>query len=53
MQYGVYVPNFGPYGDARVLADLAYDAEAAGWDGFFLWDQVSKINPDTDHRSYD
>jgi alkanesulfonate monooxygenase SsuD/methylene tetrahydromethanopterin reductase-like flavin-dependent oxidoreductase (luciferase family) len=42
MRYGVYVPNFGPYGDARVLADLAFDAEEAGWDGFFLWDQVSK-----------
>ena len=42
MHYGVYVPNFGPYGDARILADLAYEAEEAGWDGFFLWDQVSK-----------
>jgi alkanesulfonate monooxygenase SsuD/methylene tetrahydromethanopterin reductase-like flavin-dependent oxidoreductase (luciferase family) len=42
MRYGVYVPNFGPYGDARTLADLAYEAEEAGWDGFFLWDQVSK-----------
>jgi alkanesulfonate monooxygenase SsuD/methylene tetrahydromethanopterin reductase-like flavin-dependent oxidoreductase (luciferase family) len=42
MRYGVYVPNFGPYGNARVLADLAYEAEEAGWDGFFLWDQVSK-----------
>ena len=42
MQYGVYVPNFGPYGDARVLAELAYEAEEAGWDGFFIWDQVSK-----------
>lgn len=42
MQYGVYVPNFGPYADARVLAELAYEAEQAGWDGFFLWDQVSK-----------
>jgi alkanesulfonate monooxygenase SsuD/methylene tetrahydromethanopterin reductase-like flavin-dependent oxidoreductase (luciferase family) len=42
MRYGVYVPNFGPYGDARVLADLAYEAEEAGWDGFFIWDQVSK-----------
>jgi alkanesulfonate monooxygenase SsuD/methylene tetrahydromethanopterin reductase-like flavin-dependent oxidoreductase (luciferase family) len=42
MRYGVYVPNFGPYGDARMLADLAYEAEVAGWDGFFLWDQVSK-----------
>lgn len=42
MQYGVYVPNFGPYGDVRVLSDLAAIAEEAGWDGFFLWDQVSK-----------
>jgi alkanesulfonate monooxygenase SsuD/methylene tetrahydromethanopterin reductase-like flavin-dependent oxidoreductase (luciferase family) len=42
MRYGVYVPNFGPYGDARVLAELAEEAEEAGWDGFFLWDQVSK-----------
>jgi alkanesulfonate monooxygenase SsuD/methylene tetrahydromethanopterin reductase-like flavin-dependent oxidoreductase (luciferase family) len=42
MHYGVYVPNFGPYGDARTLADLALEAEQAGWDGFFLWDQVSR-----------
>jgi alkanesulfonate monooxygenase SsuD/methylene tetrahydromethanopterin reductase-like flavin-dependent oxidoreductase (luciferase family) len=42
MRYGAYVPNFGPYGDVTVLADLASEAEEAGWDGFFLWDQVSK-----------
>jgi hypothetical protein len=42
MQYGVYVPIFGPYGNALTLADLAHEAEEAGWDGFFLWDQVSK-----------
>ena len=50
MRYGVYVPNFGPYGDARVLADLAYEAEEAGWDGFFLWDQVSRttLSPNFD-----
>ncbi len=42
MLYGAYVPNFGPYGDVRYLADLAYEAEEVGWDGFFLWDQVSK-----------
>jgi len=41
MQYGIYLPNFGPYGDARVLAGLARDAENAGWDGFFLWDHVA------------
>src|ERR1043166_5357034 len=38
MQYGIYVPNFGVYGDPHNLLTLAEDAEAAGWDGFFLWD---------------
>jgi alkanesulfonate monooxygenase SsuD/methylene tetrahydromethanopterin reductase-like flavin-dependent oxidoreductase (luciferase family) len=42
MQYGLHLPNFGPYADARLLADLAHEAEQAGWDGFFLWDQVAK-----------
>lgn len=32
------LPNIGHYGDARVLADLAREAEDAGWDGFFVWD---------------
>lgn len=40
MQYGIYLPNFTPYGEARILADLARDAENAGWDGFFLWDHI-------------
>jgi len=50
MLYGVHIPIFGPYGDARVLAELAYEAEEAGWDGFFLWDQVSKttLTPSVD-----
>jgi alkanesulfonate monooxygenase SsuD/methylene tetrahydromethanopterin reductase-like flavin-dependent oxidoreductase (luciferase family) len=40
MRYGLYLPNFGAFGDARLLADLARDAEQAGWDGFFLWDHI-------------
>lgn len=40
MKYGVHLPNFGAFGDARVLADLAREAEEAGWDGFFLWDHL-------------
>jgi probable F420-dependent oxidoreductase len=40
MRYGVWVPNFGEYGDARRLAELAAEAESAGWDGFFLWDHL-------------
>lgn len=41
MKYGIYLPNFGPFGDANVLASLALDAENAGWDGFFLWDHIA------------
>jgi alkanesulfonate monooxygenase SsuD/methylene tetrahydromethanopterin reductase-like flavin-dependent oxidoreductase (luciferase family) len=40
MRYGVSVPPFGPYGDPHDLADLAARTEAAGWDGFFVWDHI-------------
>ncbi len=41
MKFGLYLPNFGPFGDARVLAGLAHDAENSGWDGFFIWDHIA------------
>ncbi len=41
MKFGIYLPNFGPFGDARALANLARDAESSGWDGFFIWDHIS------------
>jgi probable F420-dependent oxidoreductase len=41
MKFGIYLPNFGSFGDARVLANLAQDAENAGWDGFFIWDHIA------------
>jgi alkanesulfonate monooxygenase SsuD/methylene tetrahydromethanopterin reductase-like flavin-dependent oxidoreductase (luciferase family) len=40
VRYGVSVPNFGEGIDARAIAALAHDAEEAGWDGFFLWDDL-------------
>ncbi len=40
MKFALDLPNLGPFGDARVLADLAQRAESAGWDGFFIWDHV-------------
>ena len=40
MRYGINIPNFGSGGEPRVLVDLAQRAEAAGWDGFFVWDHV-------------
>lgn len=40
LRYGVYLPPMGPLGDPSALVDLAVRAEAAGWDGVFLWDHV-------------
>ncbi|MGH2485616.1 MAG: hypothetical protein ACRDHE_06360 [Ktedonobacterales bacterium] len=40
MKFGLDMPTTGEFADARVLAALAGEAEAAGWDGFFLWDAL-------------
>lgn len=40
MRYGIYASVFGEFADPRTLSDLAHMAEAAGWDGFFLWDHI-------------
>lgn len=40
MKYGLDMPTTGEFADARALADLAAEAEAAGWDGFFVWDAL-------------
>jgi len=40
MRFGISVPAFADFSDPRVLAELSHDAEAAGWDGFFIWDAV-------------
>jgi alkanesulfonate monooxygenase SsuD/methylene tetrahydromethanopterin reductase-like flavin-dependent oxidoreductase (luciferase family) len=44
MQFGIHIPPFGPFSDLRALADFAAEAEQVGWDGFFLWDDVT-FNP--------
>ena len=41
MRFALNAPNFGQYGDARLLAGLAREAEESGWDGFFLWDHIA------------
>ena len=36
----IWLPLFDDFSDPRVIARLAADAEEAGWDGFFVWDQL-------------
>lgn len=40
MRYYLSLPNGGPCGDARTLAEFAHIAEEAGWDGVFLEDYI-------------
>ena len=44
MKYGFYTPNFGYCGEPKNLLDLAIECEAAGWDGFFVWDHLQFPN---------
>jgi len=40
MKYALDLPNFGAFGDARTVAEMAVLAEQAGWDGLFIWDHL-------------
>ena len=40
MKFGLSVPQFSNFADIAFLADLAKDAEEAGWNGFFIWDHI-------------
>jgi alkanesulfonate monooxygenase SsuD/methylene tetrahydromethanopterin reductase-like flavin-dependent oxidoreductase (luciferase family) len=39
MQYAITLPNMNY--DPLTLVDLAFDAEAVGWDGVFVWDCIN------------
>src|SRR5438067_12596475 len=40
VRFGLFAPPFGPLADPCLLAELAVEAERAGWDGLFLWDHI-------------
>jgi hypothetical protein len=40
MKFGLNMPNWAGSPDPSGLAELAVAAEAAGWDGFFIWDHT-------------
>lgn len=43
MKFGVEVTGFGSYADPAVVAEAARCAEAAGWDGLFIWDHLAWV----------
>ena len=40
MRFSINIPNFGDFADAETVARVASAAEAAGWDGLFVWDHI-------------
>lgn len=42
---GLFVPPFGELAHPDIIGELAVRAEAAGWDGVFLWDHVLYTSP--------
>jgi alkanesulfonate monooxygenase SsuD/methylene tetrahydromethanopterin reductase-like flavin-dependent oxidoreductase (luciferase family) len=49
MRYGVSVPNMG---DLDALVEMGVEADRAGWDGFFVWDQI-RLMADAPVRLFD
>lgn len=48
MRYGFTLPPFDELADPATIVALARETEAAGWDGFFLWDHLRHRPPVTD-----
>lgn len=40
MRFGLTLPIFDRLADPALLADLAVEAEQAGWDAMFVWDHI-------------
>ena len=40
LRSALWLPLFDDLADPSVVARVAADAEAAGWDGCFVWDQL-------------
>ena len=42
MRYAIDIPNFGDFADPLLTAEIARDAEAAGWDAMWVWDHIMR-----------
>src|SRR3954462_7829467 len=45
MRRGIFIAPFGELAEPRLVAELAQQTEARGWDGFFVWDHVAYRPP--------
>jgi len=41
LKYAIHFPNFGIFYNPKEFAKIAFEAEEAGWEGFFLWDHLT------------
>lgn len=45
LRSAIWLPLFDELADPRAIATLAAEAEAAGWDGFYVWDHLRWREP--------
>ena len=43
VRFAICLSNFGTYADPHASVRVARAAEAAGWDGFFVWDHLAYV----------
>ncbi len=43
MRFAVCIANFGVYADPHASLAVAHAADAAGWEGFFIWDHLAFV----------
>ena len=43
MHYAIEIVPFGEFGEPQVVLRLAQAADAAGWEGLFLWDHLAYV----------
>ena len=48
MRSGLFLPLFDSLSDPAVVARLAKEADEAGWDGVFVWDNLRYVEPVVD-----
>jgi alkanesulfonate monooxygenase SsuD/methylene tetrahydromethanopterin reductase-like flavin-dependent oxidoreductase (luciferase family) len=48
VRFAVGIPNHHEFGDPALVVELGRAAEAAGWDGVFLWDHMAAREPAID-----